>query len=165
MDIHIFWDGPFSLEEARKKDESKDYGVYQIYGHHPLYGGGVLLYIGMAQNQTFGTRLSQERWDERTDPGNTQIYLGRLAGKNKISNDTWEDLIEQAEKLLIYAHLPAMNTQNTKSLPEEKVLGNRIFNWDSHRDLFPEVSGNRFTSRFDHINADDHIYDDSRILD
>ena len=163
MDIHIFWEGPFSLIEVREKDADKDYGVYQIYGHHPLYGSNVLLYIGKAQAQTFALRISQEKWVERTDPINTQIYLGRLAGKNKISGDAWEELIQQAEQLLIYAHLPALNTQNTKSLSEEKVLGNRIFNWDSHRDLFPEVSGSRFTSRYEHIGAE-HIYDESRIL-
>ena len=165
MDIHVFWEGPFNINELERiNDENKDYGVYQIYGHHPLYGNNVLLYIGQAQQQTFGKRIPQENWQNLSDPDNAQVYVGRLAGKNKISSDKWNTLIEQTEKLLIYAHQPAFNTQSTKSLPEADVMENKIYNWHSHRDLFPEVSGRRFTSRFDHI-VEEHIYDDSRVLD
>lgn len=165
MDIHIFWEGPFSLDQVvQVNDEDRDYGVYQIYGQHPLYGNSVLLYIGLVRSQTFGKRIPQEEWDDRPDHQNTQVYVGRLAGRNKITNDEWEKQIEHAEKLLIYAHKPVFNTQNTKSLPEEDVLGNRIYNWSSHRDLFPEVSGSRFTSRFNHI-VEEHIYDLSKVLD
>lgn len=165
MDIHVFWEGPFDLKQVERiNNEDRDYGVYQIYGHHPLYGSSVLLYIGQAQVQTFGKRISQQEWKNRSDPDNMQVYVGRLAGRNKITSDAWNTLIEQTEKLLIYAHQPAFNTQSTKSLPEEDVLENRIYNWYSHRDLFPEVSGRRFTSRFDHI-VEDHIYEGKRVLD
>ncbi len=42
--INIKWEGPKNLEEAQKKENSKkDYGVYQIYGFHPVYGSNVLL--------------------------------------------------------------------------------------------------------------------------
>ncbi len=158
MDIHIFWEGPFTLNEIEsKKSTDLDYGVYQIYGHHPLYGSGSLLYIGQAKFRPFGVRVPEERWDDRPDPENTQVYIGRLAGRNQVTNEEWDALIDQVEKLLIYAHKPALNTQNTKSLPEDVVLGTRVYNWGSHRDLFPEVSGNRFTSRFDHI-TEAHIY-------
>lgn len=169
MDIHIFWEGPYSYDAVSKLDFDKldadqDYGIYQIYGHHPLYGSDVLLYLGMAQGQTFRKRLLQEKWLERTDGLNTEVYVGRLAGKNKITEDAWNDLIEQAEKLLIYAHVPVFNTQSTKSLPEENVLPHRIYNWGAHRDLFPEVSGNRFTSKFNHI-GEEHIFDLSRVVE
>lgn len=157
MDIHIFWDGPHSYDGATKLTSGQDYGIYQIYGHHPLYGADVLLYLGMAQAQTFGKRISQEGWLDRTDGLNIEVYVGRLAGRNKIAEEAWEELIDHAEKLLIYSHLPALNTQSTKSLPEENVMSHRIYNWGAHRDLFPEVSGYRFTSKFAHI-GEEHIY-------
>jgi hypothetical protein len=39
--IHIEWEGPYSLNQL---DTLKD--LYQIYGHHSVYGSNVLLYIG-----------------------------------------------------------------------------------------------------------------------
>src|SRR3989338_9084325 len=169
MDIHIFWEGPITLKElAEKDDKNRDYGVYQIYGHHPLYGSDVILYIGCVKNRTFAQRIPEEKWDDRPDPNNTQIYIGRFAGRNRITQEVWDKQIEHAEKLLIYAHKPAFNTQNTKSLSESDLLECRIYNWESHRDLFPEVSGRRFvTSKFEHISTD-HIYDvsdASRVID
>ena len=63
-EIHLAWEGPFRLDNLSKlQDENKDYGVYQIYGRHLVYGSGVLLYIGKASDQTFGKRISQEGWD------------------------------------------------------------------------------------------------------
>jgi len=58
--IHINWDGPYTLEDLPDlRDENIDYGVYQIYGGHPVYGSSVLLYIGKAESQTFGTRIAE----------------------------------------------------------------------------------------------------------
>lgn len=164
MDIHIFWEGPHNLNEIKNLDKGKDYGVYQIYGHHPLYGSSVLLYIGLAESQTFAERVDQHKikWLDYAADKNTQVYVGRFAGRNKITNDEWTSVIELAEKLLIFAHQPVFNTQNTKSIPEDSVLNNRIYNWDQRRDLFPEVSGGRFTYKFDHID-ESHIYDISQV--
>ena len=158
MDIHIFWEGPFKFEDLVSIKEGEDYGVYQVYGQHPLYGNSVLLYIGQANKQTFGVRLGQEEWWlEERDPKNIEFYLGRFAGQKSVSDEEWEKRIDQAEKLLIYAHQPVYNISNTNSIPEEYVSNSHIFNWGSHRDLFPEVSGKRYTSKYDHI-SEDNIY-------
>lgn len=155
MDIHIFWEGPWSLEGlAEVKDTERDFGLYQIYGFHPLYGNSVLLYIGKACRQTFGQRIAQEDWCYNEDAENIQIYVGRIAVQKSITEEDWETKIDQAEKLLIYAHAPALNTQNTKALPEPYILKNHIFNWGCKRDLYPEVSGYRHTSKFNHITED-----------
>ena len=158
MDIHIFWEGPFSIEEIRKRNNGdSDYGVYQVYGNHPLYGNSVLLYIGQANLQVFSTRLNQENWLYENDPHNTEFYVGRLAGHKSVSAEEWGTKIDQAEKLLIFAHQPCHNTSNTKSIPKDYVLNNHIYNWGCYRNLFPEVSGKRFTSKFNHI-LEDNIY-------
>jgi hypothetical protein len=159
MDIHIFWDGPFSLKHVKElRNDSKDYGIYQIYGHHPLYGSHVLLYIGKARDQTFGVRISQEGWDFVYDPGNVELYVGRLAGRKKVTEELWDELIDIAEPLLIHAHNPIYNSKYVNTLPEEKVGKYHIHNWNRFRDLFPEVSGMRYTSKYDNISEED-IYD------
>jgi hypothetical protein len=159
MVIHIFWSGPFSLKQVKElKDEAKDYGIYQVYGHHPLYGSHVLLYIGKANKQTFGVRISQEGWDFEYDPDNIELYVGRLAGKRKITDELWEEMIDIAEPLLIHAHNPIYNNKNVYTIPEEKIANIHIHNWNSFRDLFPDVSGMRYTSKFDNITEED-IYD------
>lgn len=156
--IHIDWEGPFSYEDAIKdlKDEKKDYGVYQIYGGHPLYGSGVLLYIGKAEQQTFSKRLSQEWWGESNrDSGNVEVYVGRISGMDKPKCQQWDEMIDLAEKLLIFSHHPASNSSCLNSLPED-VKQVHIFNWGQFRDLMAEVSGMRWTSFFDaEFDSDD----------
>jgi hypothetical protein len=37
--IHIEWSGPYSLAGVDGfRDQRRDRGLYQIYGHHPVYG-------------------------------------------------------------------------------------------------------------------------------
>jgi hypothetical protein len=64
--IHIERDGPYRISyDPRRLDhvselrDSTNYGVYQIYGGHPVYGNSALLYIGMAEAQGFGKRIVQ----------------------------------------------------------------------------------------------------------
>jgi hypothetical protein len=150
--IHVQWDGPYTYGDAKKlKDEYVDYGVYQIYGSHPVYGSDVLLYLGKAGKRTFGTRLSEEYWWERTqDSKRLTIYVGRLHGFEKHpTNDEWLEQITLVERYLIYAHAPASNSSglNVKFYEDEHPV--HILNWGQFRDLLPEVSSARYSSRFD----------------
>ena len=98
--IRIEWDGPYSLsdigynEETEKyipsnmlNDKCEDFGIYQVYGFHPIYGNDVLLYIGQATKQTFAKRLSQEAWEYNTDYKNIKFYAGRLFAKNQPTSE------------------------------------------------------------------------------
>lgn len=144
-EINILWEGPFKLNELISlNDESKDYGIYQIYGGHPVYGTNVLLYIGKAAKQTFCERINQEGWDGNKNAKSLNIYIGRMTGKTP-TNELWCKEIGIAEKLLIYAHEPAFNSQNIKFIPEDDVKDIHIFNWGCYCDLMPEVSGKRWT--------------------
>jgi len=155
MDIHLFWEGPFSLKQLSKVgSDSSDFGIYQIYGYHALYGKDVLLYIGKANWQTFSKRLKQEYWDYSNDPENIKIYFGRIASKSK-DYESWETKIDLAEKLLIYAHNPAQNIVNTNKINYEELRHVHVFNWESYRDLFPEVSWKRWSNKFDNFSEDD----------
>lgn len=104
--IHVEWEGPYTYPEALQQTSQKDFGVYQIYGSHPVYGSGVLVYIGKADAQTFGKRLSQHWWAEYNQDGKSiKVYLGRLHSYTGTPDDaTWSKQIAVVEQLMIYAH-------------------------------------------------------------
>lgn len=79
------------------------------------------------------------------------MYIGRLAGSKTPGANRWSLEIELAEKLLIYAHSPARNTQNLNSVPDTAAREVHILNWGNYRNLLPEVSGARYTSKYDNI--------------
>src|SRR6266478_2297082 len=113
--IHIEWKGPFPLTDAGTLTGPSDYGVYQIYGGHPVYGNSALLYIGLAAAQYFGVRIPQEQqWLYNRDAGRVEVYVGRLAGSETPADNVWDSHIRLAERLLIYAHSPPMNTQKSR---------------------------------------------------
>ena len=158
MDIHVFWDGPWEFPQFDSLSNSKDYGVYQIYGLHPIYGDSVLLYVGKAVAQRFSTRLRQHEWLKTGyKEDELKVYIGRLAGRMKVTDEEWEDRIGLAEELLIHSHQPVYNIRNKQTINEERIMNVHVFNWGASKKLFPEVSGRRFTSKFDHI-SEEHIY-------
>jgi hypothetical protein len=151
--IHIQWDGPFGLTElSNLSDESKDYGIYQIYGSHPVYGKDVLLYIGKASEQTFATRIAQEGWSVwECDEGQIGVRVGRLAGDDTPPNNQWSQRIDLAEAILITAHKPARNATMVGSLTQKRhmALTNlHVLNWGEYGALLPEVSGDRWTDKW-----------------
>jgi hypothetical protein len=115
--IHIEWNGPFTFSEIKRFTGEIDYGVYQIYGGHPLYGSNALVYIGKARDQCFGVRIPQEKyWQDNRDANRLNVYLGRLAGAHTPTDDVWGRQIDLAERLLIFAHSPANNTRRTSTV-------------------------------------------------
>jgi len=75
--IRIKWEGPYSFKEVIEdrmfNSEAMDFGVYQLYGCHPVYGSNVLLYIGKAQDQTFSKRISQHGLEYNEDYKNRGV--------------------------------------------------------------------------------------------
>src|ERR1043166_143332 len=161
--IHIEWDGPCPLRQVSSLTGPTDYGLYQIYGGHPVYGNVALLYIGLAAGQHFGERIPQEtQWPDNRDAGRVEVYVGRLSGTKAPDDDTWDQHIRLAERLLIFAHSPPMNTQKSLSRLEPDLRPVRVLNWARHRDLLPEVSGDRWTSRYDNI-SNYHAFSDKEV--
>ena len=142
MDIHVNWEGPLSLEEAKQLNADADFGLYQFYGDHPVYGQNVLLYIGKAVKQTFSSRLSQHNWDTWI-PSYLEIYVGRICTDQDISNEMWESLIDLSEKIQIYSHSPAFNTSNLNQIKSNNPEA-RVMNWGMRKSLLPEVSVKRW---------------------
>lgn len=152
--IHLLWKGPYTHDAVVMMDGSTDYGVYQIYGDHPVYGLGALLYIGQARKATFASRFKEHTWMTHEWGENataSRIYTGRIHKTEEEahpSNDRWEELIRTAEKLLISAHSPAGNAQDVgelKSSETDQYKHFHVFNWGQYASLLPEVSGARYT--------------------
>jgi len=152
--ISIQWEGPFTLKEASQlTNEDTDYGIYQIYGRHPIYGREALLYIGKANQQTFAIRLKQheEYWIDEYCEGSVKVYVGRLAGDKTPSDNCWNKEIDRAEQLLINVHKPAHNSQSIKPFDYKKdksFFDVHILNWGEYGALLPEVSGDRWTEKW-----------------
>ncbi|MGE3841072.1 MAG: hypothetical protein AB7I50_05740 [Vicinamibacterales bacterium] len=155
--IHLEWDGPVSLDGAKALHGPTDYGIYQIYGGHPVYGAATLLYIGIAAAQCFGVRIPQEVWwADNRDAGRLEIYIGRLAGEIVPDDNEWDRQLRLAERLLIHSHSPPVNSQKSLATLERELQNVHVFNWARHRDLMPEVSGGRWTNRYDLPNY--HVF-------
>ena len=140
--INIEWEGPLTVETAKALSGNDDYGVYQLYGRHPVYGPlpRTLLYIGKAQESTFGQRIHAHHVKEWV--GTTAIvFVGRFAGKQQPTNLQWSKQIDEVEKLLIYAHSPAWNSKNINDF---QVRDLHIFNWGNYGQLLPEISKVRY---------------------
>ena len=131
--IQLEWDGPHKLSDIPQlMNEDTDYGIYQIYGAHPVYGNDVLLYIGKADYQTLGKRISQENWLYTNDSNNHKIYVGRLHGSQPESEEIWSKHIDLAERLLIFTHKPAYNSRSIASFPDKELQNIHVLNWGHH---------------------------------
>lgn len=152
--IHVQWEGPVELDAffARPVDDRRDYGVYQVYGRHPVYGLRALLYVGKAAEQTFATRLRQERWDIwAASEGDVEIFVGRLSGGATPDDATWSRQIDVVERLLVLAHTPARNAAGIAGLSRERdseIKNIHVLNWGHYGSLLPEVSGVRWGWEF-----------------
>ena len=162
--IHLQWDGPFTLQEVQGLNEDYDYGVYQVYGSHPVYGSDVLLYIGKAEEQTFSVRLQQqEGFNYNQDARNIRYYVGRLAGERTPNDAKWGHNIDMVETLLIHSHWPAANSHNIQTLGGHtaEIADTHILNWGQRRSLLGEVSGLMLTEQYDDIPSY-HCYGDEK---
>lgn len=144
-DIHIDWQGPFSLEQALQLQLNTDYGLYQYYGEHPIYGHDILLYLGSATKQPLGKRLSQHNW-HLWSAAPVDIYVGRLCTESPIDIDVAQRKLCLAESILLFSHSPAFNTSNLNSIGYQGHDDVRVLNWGKRKSLLPEVSISRWES-------------------
>jgi len=137
--IHLQWDGPFTWTTKDTLTGPTDYGIYQVYGCHSVYGVDTLLYIGKASDQTFAQRLRQEwQWREHQDFQRLSVYLGRCHGWNGTPPDNvWSDEIDHAEKLLILAHRPAWNARMEINRDDSRLEDTHVLSWGNYRSLRP----------------------------
>jgi len=146
--IHIIWSDPIPYETVSVfVSDITDFGIYQIYGTHPIHGNDVLLYIGRALGGSFGWEIprKESKFNNPKVEG-IRVHLGRLAGAATPPNDVWNRQIELAERLLIFAHKPPLNVRVGLGDLEEILQSVHIYNWGARATILPEVSGLRWTS-------------------
>ncbi len=149
------------IDEIKKLDSSKDFGLYQAYGNHYAYGKNVLLYIGKAEKNTFASRVDEVRiYDSfiETTVEPELFRIGYISSSENLTNlsaeeiASWEESICLAEDILISTHTPAMNSQLNFGLGK---IGSKydskpiiILNQGNRGALLPEVSTLRNTYKY-----------------
>jgi hypothetical protein len=146
QNIHVVWGGPYSHAEALQLNSPSDFGLYQYYGDHHVYGDSALLYIGKAQDQTFARRVSQHNW-ELWASSNIFIYTGKVHSDELLVLHEWRRQIDLAERILIQSHSPSFNSSNL-NLINHKGEDTRVLNWGTRMKLLPEVSVSRWEGMF-----------------
>lgn len=126
--VGVEWEGPFSIDKVLElTDENKDFGIYQIYGRHIIFGTGSLLYIGET-NTTFGQRFKTEHKVWLDEEEGVFIHVGRIMSEDYDAYGR-KQVIEDTEALTIYWHSPPYNSchvQRYKRQPLKVVnLGKR----------------------------------------
>lgn len=146
--IEIEWTGPFTLKYVM--DECKgasDYGIYQLYGTHTIFGTNALLYIGSATERPFATRMKEhdELWAKH-ESNEIKVHLGRIGGVNhpkeveKGNFPEWDLQIDFAERLLVYFCSPPYNSSLIVNLGIDESEDVIVMNFGKKNCLPFEVS-------------------------
>ena len=127
---------------------TQEYGpyVFQVYGDHPLYGRDVLLYIGLKEYSSSGTRIVIDDDFTKIDVEIfTRYHTGIIKKPDKTKNDDWLLLLCKLTKILIVSHYPAFNfsanSYKEQMKKEEHIL---IQNYESRGSLMPIISNKRW---------------------
>jgi hypothetical protein len=135
--IHLKWEQhPWNDDVFTKFYEKDHYGIYQVYGDHPVYGEDCLLYIGRTNRQSYSVRLKQHNdFFASNIQRLTRFYISFFLATEDCAYEKWGELIDQVEQLLINAHSPAYNAMSLKGLVEEPNENIIIMNW-GNRDAY-----------------------------
>jgi len=151
--IHLVWK-EYEWDESifNKFNGKEDYGIYQIYGDHPIYGQNTLLYIGKANENPYSQRLyehSGSDFDVTHISKFRKLHLSYFCENDDINKNNWKDKIDLVEKLLINSHSPAYNSQDIKNVLAKEIFEKEllVLNWGERGKLLPEVSSLK-TSRY-----------------
>ena len=149
--LRIEWEGPISVEGVKEKIGNDDFGLYQIYARHVVFGAGALVYIGKAQEQTFAARFRQHWEDWLRLQSDVSVHLGRLNVGDFPSNDDWQEwrlLLCDAEKLTVVWHAPPYNSHFINDYNGRNL---HIQNFGNRGSLLPE-----YTSHWPPLRPDDN---------
>jgi hypothetical protein len=137
--LHFEWEGLLRFDEIHDKTSNDDYGLYQIYAHHLVYGPGALVYIGKAEDQSFATRLNQHWMNWAKPEDSPLVRLGRMDKRDYRDDADWASLLAAAEPLTVFWHTPAYTSHFILDYPDH-ALRMRILNTGKRGGLLPEYS-------------------------
>lgn len=127
--IEINWFGPFTHNQVVDMNNDCDYGIYQVYGNHRIYGENVLLYVGKAKDQTFGVRIPQHEDWFGFEENQQSFFIGKIGADKNTTLHDWSEQIDYAETRIIGHCQPGWNSSGLKSFKmnfsfEEAVILN-----------------------------------------
>jgi len=145
---HLYWEEHSWSEAVNNKfsafDKNTDYGLYQVYGDHHIYGDDTLLYIGKAVEQTFGNRMrGHTDFDACQIAKYKRLHLGYFCALDDVSQNNLKKVIDEVEPILIKSHMPAINSVDVKRFDKITDKYFLVFNWNERGKLLPEVSNLR----------------------
>ena len=108
--VRVEWEGPLTVDKVLKlRDQNRDFGLYQIYGRHIIFGLNSLLYVG-STNATFSQRLRNHDVEWLADEESVFIHIGRINREDYKADR--RQVIKDTEALTIYWHSPPYNSRN-----------------------------------------------------
>ena len=117
--IRVEWEGPLTVDEVLKLgDRNRDFGLYQIYGRHIIFGLNSLLYVG-STDKTFSQRLRDHDVKWLADEESVFIHIGRI-NKEDYKVDR-QNVIKDTEALTIYWHSPPYNSRNIETYKGQRL--------------------------------------------
>ena len=133
--VRIEWEGPFTIDQVLElNDKSKDFGLYQIYGRHVIFGLGSLLYIGKTED-TFSKRVkgNYADWKPRTpwyqEDREVSVRIGHLhcegyEGFMRLQKDDpdFSKLLRHVEDFQIFCHSPPYNGMGISSYNGQSLI-------------------------------------------
>jgi len=141
--VKVVWNKLIDVASAISlNDEVEDYGIYQIYGNHIVFGAGSLLYIGMTSKQTFGQRIRQHDAEWLKEENEVYVRVGRISEEDYEQDPDkkwadWTSLVKDIEALLIYWHSPPYNARHISDYTGQTL---HIQNWGDRGSLLPECT-------------------------
>ena len=133
--VKIEWEGPFTIDQVLElNDKSKDFGLYQIYGRHVIFGVGSLLYIGKTED-TFSKRVkgNYADWKPGTpwyqEDREVSARIGRLYYKGdegfvrfQKDDPDFSKLLRHVEGFQIFCHSPPYNGTSISSYNGQSLI-------------------------------------------
>ena len=128
--VMVEWDGPRSIDEVFElDDEDQDFGIYQIYGTHIIFGKKALLYIGQTYKRETARTFSQRFYEHvgwLREEEDVSIHVGRIVKvdqtlKRDISAHDLRKIIKDTEALTIKWHSPPYNSANIETYNGQRL--------------------------------------------
>ena len=138
--VRVQWENPVGLDVVLKLSGDNDYGLYQVYSHHVVFGPSALVYIGMAAEQTFGVRFKQHEAYWLSEENDVEIRVGRLWPDDYVKDRggrDWKQLLSDTEALLVHWHSPPYNTQHIIDYTGQAL---HVQNWGNRGSILPECT-------------------------
>ena len=138
--VSVEWEGSLTIDEVLEmKNRNRDFGLYQIYGRHIIFGLNSLLYVGKT-NETFSQRFRSEHVVWLADEESVFIHVGRI-NKEDYKEREQVKVHKDVEALTIYWHSPPYNSSNIGSYNGQRL---RVVNLGKRGSLDTECSSKHY---------------------